>query len=120
MCTVFLLDGHLKILYVPRSIIWHRGGRTRRYTPAAVYRACLSKVLLMRKMLPPGRFYCWRCLYRLYMWALGGRRSAHRLIREGYSAAVPSSYRAVILRALRDAAHGRLDTYSMPFDLRDF
>lgn len=108
-----------RILYVPGSVIWHRGGRTRPYSGAAVYRLYVSKVLLMRKMLPVACFPCWQFLHRLYMGVWGARRSEHYLISHGYPALVPGSYRSVVLRALRDAGAGGLDTYSVPFDLRN-
>jgi GT2 family glycosyltransferase len=100
----------LDLLYVPKSVIWHKGRRSHSFLPDEVYRAYISKVLLLKKMLSPGLFRIWLCAWSAYMMTLAPWRGLRTLRGLGYDKAHPWFYRRAMRDAVRQAWNGRLQT----------
>jgi len=88
------------LIYVPTSLIWHRGGRSRAYSPSEVRRAYASKITLMRKCLSPLMFGIWLVLFTVYMAFVGALRSVLRLRASGYTQGSRTAYARAIFGAL--------------------
>jgi len=104
----------IQLAHIPGSVIWHKGGRSRGTSAVEVYRAYVSKVLLMRKVLSASAFFIWLTAYSGWMLICGWiplTARCNRDLRERYPAR--TLYRAV-LEALLDGWRGRLDTRRVP------
>jgi GT2 family glycosyltransferase len=112
-----------RLVYVPASVLWHRGGRSREFTPAEVYRGYVSKILLMRKRLSKWSYGLWLTGFTLFIAAVRLPLASRRLRGAGFVLRSGPA-RHAIGAALRDAWRGQFNTryppaWSAPDDPRD-
>lgn len=103
-----------RLAYIPASVIWHLGGRSRQYSPAEIYRGYISKFLLMKKNFSRPLYCIWLAFFSIYMVTFGIPLSLASLPKTALRRKTIRRLYHAALAALFAAWSGNLNTEILP------